>query len=1226
MRFERSARACAMIFSLVSVLAGVAAAQDQPAKQLAPTPKLPGTDRKPKALTEPLPDLTKVPSIFTMDYAHLDTEWNWDYVSTIGEYLPKTMQSNFKLFAEFPDYIFNFTGANRYRMMKEYYPADYAKVKAYVAAGRWFPAGSSMEEGDVNAPSSEAILRQFLYGNEYFRKEFGKASMEFMLPDCFGFPWSLPTLLAHAGLKGFSTQKLVWGSSVPAQPNTPYAEEDRGIPFNFGIWQGPDGNSVILAANPGTYGGTLRADWSPGTQLDNSIPGGRGGKPQQSWNARLAENKQQLGLITDYHYLGTGDTGGSPDSATVYWLQKAIDAPNPVVKMLSTNADQFFLAITPTERKKLPSYSGEMELQNHSAGSLTSEAYIKRWIRRNETLADAAEKASVTAMWLGDRSYPMSRLNDAWTLVMGSHFHDIAAGTANIVPYEYAWNDQIISLNQFAGVLTSATEGVAERMETSQAQGIPVVVYNSLSVDREDLVEATLTFPSDEPQMVHVVWPSGAEVPSQVEAIKGNTATVVFSAKAPSVGYAVYDVRSGGGAATAASELKVTTSSLENARYRVQINGAGDVSSIFDKKLNKELLSAPARLAFLSDTPSQWPAWNMDFDDASRPPRGYVDGPVKVAITENGAARVAVTVERSHDKSKFVQTIRLAAGDAGNRVEFSNAIDWQMDSTVVKAVFPLTATNDFATYNLGVGTIKRSTMYDRKFEVGTHQWIDLTDRSGGFGATILTDVKNGSDKPDASTLRLSLISSPGIPGGPNGSYSYQAWQDWGHHDILYGIAGHSGDYRAGQTDWQGMRLNQPLIAFQSATKHAGSLGKTFSLVKINNPRVQVMALKRAELSDEVIIRINELDGNPQKDVRVTFAAPIAEAREVNGQEQPLGAATVTDGSLVTSFTPYTLRTFALRLAPTGTPATAPTSRPVTLSYDLAVASHDSTPPTGGFDAQGRTLPAEMLPTSLAYGGITFKLAPAMEGKPNAVVTRGQTLTLPAGYKRVYLLAASSDGDRKATFRVGDATTELTVQDWGGFVGQWFQREMKVVAPSAADSAVARAAQARADAALRDRVDSVRRAGGDTYGGPQRTGRPWRWEAVAGRDEAAPGALRNSTVLDSVNPAFVKTAPIAWFASHRHTPLPAPVGGGGGGGGRGGRGAAVAPATPARLSAVRNDIYSYSYLFAYAMDIPAGATTLTLPNDDKIRILAVTVANEPTPVTPAQPLFDHLGSK
>src|SRR5207245_11144915 len=161
------------------------------------------------------------------------------------------MEENFALFEKYPHYVFNFSGANRYLLMKEYYPAEFAKLTGYVRAGRWFPAGSSMEEGDVNAPSAEAIIRQILYGNEWFRKEFGKASAEYMLPDCFGFPASLPTILAHSGVKGFSTQKLTWGSSADAGGPESSEKTPEGTPFDVGVWVGPDGESVIAGLNPG---------------------------------------------------------------------------------------------------------------------------------------------------------------------------------------------------------------------------------------------------------------------------------------------------------------------------------------------------------------------------------------------------------------------------------------------------------------------------------------------------------------------------------------------------------------------------------------------------------------------------------------------------------------------------------------------------------------------------------------------------------------------------------------------------------------------------------------------------------------------------------------------------------------------------------------------------------------------------------------------------------------
>src|SRR5580704_4837300 len=101
------------------------------------------------AQTTEKPDLSKQPTLYVVGYAHLDTEWRWEYPQVISEYLRKTMDDNFILIDKYPHYIFNFSGANRYRFMKEYFPADYARLKKYVDEGRWFPAGSSMEEGDV---------------------------------------------------------------------------------------------------------------------------------------------------------------------------------------------------------------------------------------------------------------------------------------------------------------------------------------------------------------------------------------------------------------------------------------------------------------------------------------------------------------------------------------------------------------------------------------------------------------------------------------------------------------------------------------------------------------------------------------------------------------------------------------------------------------------------------------------------------------------------------------------------------------------------------------------------------------------------------------------------------------------------------------------------------------------------------------------------------------------
>ena len=1110
------------------------------------------------------PDLSKQPTLYVVAYAHLDTQWRWQYPQVINEFLPKTMHENFALFEKYPHYIFNFSGANRYRMMKEYWPSDYERLKGYVAAGRWFPAGSSMEESDVNSPSAESIIRQILYGNKFFQREFGKTSAEYMLPDCFGFPASLPSILAHMGIKGFSTQKLTWKSAVRLGGPNSIEETPDGIPFNVGFWQGPDGRGVIAAFNPGSYGGQIREDLSKSPVITD--PNARNNPVD--WPRRVERNGKVSGLFTDYHYYGTGDTGGSPREDSVRMVE-AIVSRNPSflptspntslpssvgdgpLNVVSSTAEQMFLNIRPQQIAGLPRYAGDLLLTDHSAGSISSQTYQKRWNRKNELLADAAEKASIGAMWLRTRSYPQERLNRAWTLVMGGQFHDILPGTATPEAFRFSWNDDIIAMNQFAEVVTDATEGIATGLDT-QTKGVPIVVYNPLNIDREDVVEATPVFPDRQPRALQVVGPDGRAVPTQVVEDREGLRRILFLARVPSVGYAVYDVQPGAKQATESS-LKVTESSLENARYKIALNGDGDVASIFDKKLNRELLQAPIRLAIKSDTPKQWPAWNIDWSEQQKPPRSYVSGPVQIRISESGPVRVALEVSRETEGSKFVQTVRLSAGDAGNRVEFGNVIDWKSSNANLKATFPLTATNWNATYNWDVGTIQRGTNDERKYEVPSHQWFDLTDRSGSFGVTILSDCKYASDKPDDSTLRLTLLRTPGI--GPRAGYGDQATQDWGHHEFVYGLAGHAGDWRTEQTDWQAQRLNQPLLAFQSSP-HAGVLGRNFSILRVNNSRVRVLALKKAEDSDEVIVRVVELNGQPASNVRLKFAGAVISAREVNGQELPLGPASVINGQLVTNLGRYQPRTFALKLGSPSFKLSRLKSMPLLFEPELATATKDGEKTSEGFDGKGAALPSELLPAEIAYGGVKFEL----RSGPNALVPRGQKIMLPQGTRRVYVLAASAADDQKVEFKIGSMPVDLKVQSWGGFIGQWDTRQWKPKEVPVPPRPIPPDTPADIAAQLQPRT----RTRTDQYG-----------EVVG------------------ITPGFIKRDPLAWFASHHHN------------------------------AEGKNEAYSYSYLFAYELDVPANQQMLTLPANDKIRILAMTASNEHQGVKPAQPLYDTL---
>ena len=971
-------------------------------------------------------DISKDRLLYTVGYAHLDTEWNWDYPTTINEYILNTMVENFRLFEKYPDYQFNFTGSRRYTMMKEYYPELFKKVQEYVQKGKWHVSGSSVDEGEVNISSSESLIRQILYGNNFFRREFNKESVDYMLPDCFGFLCNLPSIFHHSGLLGFSTQKLTWRAAV-------------GVPFNVGVWNGPDGKGVIAALNATDYNGKVEQ------RLDKDA----------KWIARLDEDQKKTGYTFDYRYYGVGDRGGSPRENDIKRAEASLYNSDGNFRVLLTSSDQMYKDITPEIRKKLPVYSGDLLLIEHSAGSMTSQAYMKRMNRKNELLAQSAEAVSVMANWASGTAYPQNKLNNAWDLVLGSQFHDILPGTSIPKAYGYAWNDEFIAANGFAESLKNGVSNVVGKMNT-QVGGMAIVVYNPVARNRDDIVTAELEYSLLDgiamfdknsttvrlsgkaviPDRIAVFDSNGKETSSQVIARNGTKLTILFRAQVPSIGMAVYDVRRVG-LSKMNTELTVTDNSLENEYYKVRFASNGDIESILDKKASREILSKPARLEFQHEKPDQWSAWNMDWKDRQKPPFDFMDKDAELTVVEKGPVRVTMQVKRKGQNSEITQLFSLSSGDAGKRLEVTNKIDWQSREVSLKASFPLAVSNENATYNLGVGTISRGNNSEKKFEVPSKEWFDLTDKNGKYGVTILEDSKYGSDKPDNNTLRLTLLYTPGININGWNWLKYQSTQDWGIHDVRYALYGHRGDWSNAESPWQAKFFNQPLLAFE-APKHTGELGNTFSMLSINNPHAGLMAFKKMEQGDYYLIRINELSGKDLKRVELTFPTNIVDAYEVNGQEKRIGKVAVNAGKLTFDLSHYTIRSFAVKLKSTNAVSKVPVQIPVELPFDVDVISTDTNRGDGSFN-EDQSYPSELIPDTIISEGIRFSMTHKTESENNAVECNGQLINLPQGnYTKLYLLAAANE-DTQADFTVDGKSTSLLIQQWTGKVGQFYNR-------------------------------------------------------------------------------------------------------------------------------------------------------------------------------------------
>lgn len=926
--------------------------------------------------------------------AHLDTQWNWDVQTTIREYVKHTLDQNLMLLKKYPHYIFNFEGAVKYNWMKEYYPLQYAELKHYVANGRWHLTGSSWDANETIICSPESWLRNILLGQTFYRQEFNTESTDVFLPDCFGFGYTLPTLAAHCGLIGFSSQKLVWRTN-------PFYEGGKRYPYSIGLWQGIDGSRIMMAHGFG-YAERYR---------DEDL----------SHNQQLLREIGESPLNQAYRYYGTGDIGGSPTIASVRGVEKGI-AGNGPIKIVSATSDQLYKDYLPFEKHpELPVFDGELPMDVHGNGCYTSQAAMKLYNRQNEHLGDAAERSAVMADWLGVANYPSATMTETWQRFIWHQFHDDLTGTSIPRAYEFSWNDELLSLKKFSDVLTHSVSGVARQLDTRVA-GQPVVVYNNETTPVRSVAQVILSDDRD----YRVADANGRRVSSQVVERDGQR-VLLFDADVPATGMAVYAIKAAGKKKMAT----VTTGrTIESSRYKLTVDAYGDVVSLIDKNCNREIVASgkSLRLVVFDDCRSEaWPAWEIQKATLDKAPLPVHEG-VEISV-EPGTLRQTLVIRKKYGESDIVQRIHLYEGALADRIDFENEVDWRSLNALLKAEFPLSVSNKEATYDIGLGSVRRGNNRDNSFEVYAHEWTDLTNRMGNYGVTLLNDSRYGWDKPNDNTLRLSLLYSP----KPGRSYTYQARQDFGHHVFTYSLVGHEGPLDAANAVRQADRLNSPLRTFFT-DRHAGSLGRQFSFVTSDNDCVVVRALKRAEVSDEYVVRVYEMGGQGAQKARLTFAADIVKAVEADGTERTLKQAATDGRSLLVDIKPYSVKTYKVVLAKQK--QSEPDVLPLALDYDRHCFSYNGFRSSGNFEG-GYSYAAELLPDEgITVGDIPFRFGE--KDAASGVTCKGQTIQLPAGkdYRHLYLLVASDRDDRQAAFTVNGKQQTVSVPYYTGFIGQW----------------------------------------------------------------------------------------------------------------------------------------------------------------------------------------------
>ena len=666
-----------------------------------------------------------MPTLHAFGHAHLDIAWLWPWQESERK-MARTAINQLALMEEYPGYRFMQSQTHLYWMLKNRYPELYQRFKAVVKTGGVIADGAMWVEADTNLSGGEALIRQVVYGRQFFRDELGVDSRVLWLPDVFGYSGALPQILVGCGCVGFATQKIAWAYN-------------GGEPFPYTIfwWEGIDGSA--LPAH-------IYTDYNSQTRPDAIF---------ERWNTRLQANGFR-DMILSY---GWGDGGGGPTRDHLEFLRRGEDLEG-LPRLKNSTPAEFFKEI---QRQGLPKerYVGELYFQAHR-GTYTSQARTKKGNRESEFALREAELWGTAARALTGFAFGPKTLEDPWRRLMLNQFHDILPGSSIHRVYQEAEAE-------FARVIQAAYQTVGEAIaqfvdaapgvgsmqpasgSAAAAGASAVTVFNSLSWPRQTLVE-----------------------------IGGKTLEV----KVPSCGWTTIQP---GTAVTGAEGVKMTSHSLENEYLRAEFNSRGELVSLFDKESGRQCMAGPGNAFKLyKDVPTMWDAWDIDSMAEQSPVA--TDEPVTLqALPANQLVSAGIPLvgeiglTRKLSQSSITQIIRLRRGS--RRLDFETTIDWQENHKLLKVAFPVDIHAHEAIHEIQFGHLRRpnhkSRQYDAdRFEVCNHKWSALAEENRGIA--VLNDSKYGLSV-QGNSINLTLLKSALAPdmtadkGIQTFTYALYAW-------------------------------------------------------------------------------------------------------------------------------------------------------------------------------------------------------------------------------------------------------------------------------------------------------------------------------------------------------------------------------------------------------------------------------------------------------------------
>jgi alpha-mannosidase len=740
----------------------------------------------------------RVHEVSAIGHAHIDTAWLWPLAETRRKCY-RTFSTALRMMDKYPEYKFSCSQAQQWTWMKEMNPRLYAQMKAKAKAGQFIPVGGTWIEPDCNIPSGESLVRQFLVGQRFFRRELGVTCREFWNPDVFGYSGALPQIMRGAGIEYFLTQKLSWN-----QFNRPTSSTFQ--------WEGIDGSRVLTHFPPSdTYNAVAT--------VDDLL--------RHDTNFKDNDRASESALV-----FGYGDGGCGPTEEMLERLRRMKDVAG-LPKVTPRAPADFFPRFKANIVEPIV-WSGELYFELHR-GTYTTHSECKRDNRRSEEALHDVELFAALAHLTKKTRYPHAELAKVWELVLLNQFHDIIPGSSIPEVYVDAARDYEVILSSTAKLRASALAKVLP-----ENAGPRLAAFNTLSWPRREVVDL----------------PSG----------KGHALL-----DAPAYGYAIAErvTKSSDPVHVEQNEKGFT---LENGLVSARFDSNAHLVSFLDKRHDREIVPPAAKgnqFVLFEDKPALYDAWDMDIYHLEK--RKSVGVVTNFKVVESGPLRAKVRAEIVVN-AKCKMTLWISLDAESPRLDFEVEADWHETDQFLKVEFPLALRSDYATFEIQFGHVRRPTHFNTswdfaRFEVCAHRWADLSEPN--YGVALLNDSKYGY-ACHGNVLRLSLLRSPKSP---------DPKADMGRHHFRYALLPHEGGPQAGGVIPAAAAFNQPLRV-QASSKPVASR----SFFSVDNPGVVLDTVKKAEDSDDLILRFYESHGAHQE-ATLTVDGKIAQAARVNLLEE-----------------------------------------------------------------------------------------------------------------------------------------------------------------------------------------------------------------------------------------------------------------------------------------------------------------------------------------------------